>query len=189
MVTKKKILVSIIIISYVLLIVTFVKKYSADVNYQSADDLFQENHASAALIKINESISQNPLEPEYYRQRAKIYILLNNKESALSDLQTSYDLNPTNLATIRDNVPLYFFLANRDLSQPASLENIDYDFLPIVQSYFMQTKEYFSNDAGVQIAVAKYEKRLGLTEDYEKSMKNIKSLRPDLLEWHPDLIN
>jgi hypothetical protein len=147
---------------------------------------------------IEKALSLNSKEPNYYRHRAKIYFssTVNKtekektklKDLAITDLETSFDLNTNNLATIRNNVPLYFFLANYELSEAASDANVDNKYLPFTLKYFDYTKRYTPNDVGTFVATAKYEKRLNQQESYDKSIQNIKILRPDLLEWHPDLI-
>ncbi|OGC38962.1 hypothetical protein A3K42_00400 [candidate division WWE3 bacterium RBG_13_37_7] len=56
-----------------------------------------------------------------------------------------------------------------------------YDF--IVHDFYAWVKTTYANDAGVLVSIAEYEKKLGWSEDYEKTLQMIKVLRPDLLNW------
>ncbi len=173
---------------YIMALTTLTSRYSADVDYRTAQDLLKASKITESFTKINSAITKNPMEPDYYRHRAKLYIVYNKKEEALKELEASLTLNPANLATVRDNIPLYYFLASKDLTQQASPENIDPQYITIVQNYFRTVKNLYPYDAGVYVAIAKYEKRLNLQDDYAKSLERLSILRPDLLEWHPDLI-
>jgi hypothetical protein len=171
--------------------------YVADVYYERSQALISEGNIVTAAVYANEAILKNPLEPNYYRGRARVNIaqLINANQqekeliklAALNDLKTAYDLNTNNLVTIRNAVPLYYFLAAKDLSQPGSSENVDEKFLPVTRSFYQMTKRKFPNDVGVYVLVAKYEKRLGLTDDFNASLERIKQLRPDLLDWQESL--
>jgi tetratricopeptide (TPR) repeat protein len=185
---KKLILIAVVSLIYLFTLATLAKKFTADVFHVSSQANLKNSRIQKSLVRANDAIGLNPLEPEYYRQRAKIFIVLNEKEQALADLATAYNLNPQNAATIRDSIPLYFFLASKDLSKPASPENIDEEYIQIAQSYLEKVKQQYPNDVGVQITVAKYEKRLNLEENRSQTLHEIEHLRPDLLEWHPDLL-
>lgn len=160
------------------------KTYVADVYYKKARELEKKGSIEEALIFINEAVDKNPNEPTYLKERARIYIALSagaNVESvhalknlALIDLKTAYALNPNNLVVIRNSIPLYYFLA---------VENSQ-DFTTTAKDFFSETKHRFPNDVGVYVSVAKYEKKLGWTRDYEETLAQIKNLRPDLLEWN-----
>ena len=108
----------------------------------------------------------------------------NLKKLALNDLQTAQNLNPNNLVTLRNVVPLYYFLAIEDLEKPADGKNIDPEFIEATKDYFTMMHSYSPTDVGIYALLAKYEKRLGLNELYEQSVGRIKILRPDLLEWY-----
>lgn len=164
-----------------------------------AEKHFSNGNNEESLVSINKSIDYNNKEPNYYRHKAKVYLAATTsqmgeqernslKNLALTDLETSFDLNQHNLATVRNNVPLYFFLANKNLNEPTSEENLDKDYLEYTRKYFAYTKRFTPNDVGTFVATAKYEKRLNLKEEYNYSLNKIRELRPDLLEWHPDLI-
>ena len=162
-----------------------------------SEKYMKDHNNGKALDEINKAIKLNPNEPNYYRQRAKVGIAstlgtdAKTKQKLKSlieqDLETSLSLNTKNLATIRNNVQLYFFLANLDLSQPASPSNTDPLFLPNALEYFEFVKKYAPTDLGVQVHIAKYEKRLQ-AENYKTTLETIRKIRPDVLEWHPDII-
>lgn len=159
--------------------------YGADVAMEDSVRFLSQGDSEIALRLIDKAIKQNGSEPNYYRMKAKI-LLVNSgdKKEILWDLQKALELNDHNLVTIRNSIPLYYFLACRDINLPAGANNIDQDYLLITQKYFGRVKEKYAHDAGVIASVAKYEKKLGLMNDYNQSVKIIEKLRPDLLEWH-----
>lgn len=175
---------------------TLSKNYVADIMNVRAENALSTSSINKSIEYSNKAILYNPNEPAYYKQRAKALISSTAiesydneqktfiKEKALDDLTIALELNPNNLATLRNTAPLYFFLANKDLTKPSTIENIDEDYLPISREYFKQMQEYVPNDVGVQVLSAKYQKRLNLEEDYQESITKIKELRPDLLDWY-----
>lgn len=171
----------------------FSSVYFADVYSVRSEQNLNENNGVLALKYANKAVGLNGLEPLYLRRRAKVYIVLSAlgdpeyKMLALKDLEKAYQLNPTNLATIRNSVPLYYFLAMKDLNRTYEKENIDPQFLPSAVKYFEQTSSVSPNDVGIYVLLAKYQNRLGIKQELEKSVARIKILRPDLLEWHESL--
>ena len=173
---------------------SFYAKYTADVYFSNSEKLLEEFELEKALNNATLSIRNNPLEPNYYKQRAKVYLTMaavlsdeyksELKKSALDDMNTAYNINPDNLVTVRNLVPLFYFLSVREYTLNISEENIDRDFLPITKSYYEKIKNISPNDAGAYGLLAKYEKRLGLANEYNQSIKIVGELRPDLLEWH-----
>ena len=101
------------------------------------------------------------------------------------DIKKAIELNPLNLVTIRNSIPLYYFLAVKDVGNVSGIDNIDTEYLSTVKEFFQNTKYRYWNDAGVISTIAKYEKRLSFTNEYQESTKRISELRPDLLEWYP----
>lgn len=194
----KKILPLILV---VLIYSSFVKElkqiYKADIEYTKAQKQFRMEDFQEALEISNWVLQKNRLEPRYYYGRAKVYlastidqdnrIKKELKKLAIKDLETAYRMNPTNLVTLRNMVPMYYFLGIKDLSKPSANADIDMDFIGITRKYFQDIKHYSPNDVGIYVLLAKYEKRLNLTEGYKESIENIKRLRPDLLEWYPSL--
>ncbi len=157
--------------------------YSADVFYEKSQLYLSKGDIEVAGSLADKAIQNNTFEPNYYRGRAKIHVVgaaytngaLSNseEEEVLEDLKKAVSLNPDNLVTLRNAIPLYYFLAK-----------IDGKYLSDAHDYFEQIKLRFSNDAGVVTSIAGYEKKLGLTNDYNASVEIIKKLRPDLLEWN-----
>lgn len=196
---KKIILTLVLIGAFVQINKLFWNYYKADVNYKTERNLFEEGKAVEALPKINAAIENNPNEPAYYRERAKNYLVLGAnqdmetkkelKKYALADLSRSLQLNPQNLATIRNNTAIYYYLAVDDLNKPGTADNVDSQYINLVEQYLTKYKNEYKNDLGVQVLVSTHEKKLGLNENYNETLENIKRLRPDVLKWHPDLIN
>lgn len=174
----------------------FSKMYTADTYAAASTDLTAKGYYVEALANAKRAVNLNPLEANYYRLMAKSLILTSAgkelsdvevaKAEALKNLKKAYELNPNNLVTLRDSVPLYYFLAI-DLSLGADGKKVDTAFLPIAKEFFDSTKVRYKDDAGVLVLVAKYEKRLGLTDDFNATRAAVEKLRPDLLEWNESL--
>lgn len=187
------------VVIYLIALTTFGKMYLADIQLAQSEELLLNGKTQKALDKINAAIKNNPQEPKYYRHRAKISVTATLgqkpetqkqlKDLAVRDLEKGRSLNPKNLATLRNSAPIYFFLGNKDLSQPATTENIDTSYLFTIENYFNQIKNYNDTDVGLYVLSAKYEKRLEMNDGYNESVEKIKELRPDLLDWHEDLVN
>lgn len=165
--------------------------YSADRISVQATEFLKEQETERALVLVNKSILLNPYEPSYYRTRALVHMasgILENtpgyKDNSYADLQKSLELNPDNLVTERNAVPVFYFLANGNPFSFPGAENHDANFIGKTREYFQMLKSRYSQDAGVISLVAEYERKLGLTEEYEKSREMIRMLRPDLLDWY-----
>lgn len=193
---KKIVLILALSAVYFMLIRLFVSTYSADIYYARSRDFVGEVQFSNALKFINKALKQNPLEPAYYRGRAKILVLsalyslkeedrLSLKKAAYGDLQNAFKLNVNNLATIRNSIPLYYYLSLKTLDDGNS--DLDREYLQKVKDFFDFVEKAYPNDVGSLVDIAKHQKRLGLTEDFDNSLKIISNLRPDLLEWNEDL--
>jgi tetratricopeptide (TPR) repeat protein len=175
------------------------RRYVADTYYERAQVLLGKADYSEALVYAHRAIDINGKEPNYYRIRGKVYLLMTaldsedvaidvNKNLALTDMKTALSLNFDNLVTLRNIIPLYYFLALEDYSLPSAQHNIDESFINITRQYYAHVKRTYSHDVGVLAALAKYEKRLGLVEDYEESVALVRELRPDVLEWHGSFV-
>ncbi len=194
---NKKLLSLALISAYLYFIQSILNLYKADIHYKSSERLLSKGEIQQAYTYANKAVEKNPNEPAYFRQRAKILLMSTLEQSdenktkiksgALRDLQYSQTLNPNNMATLRNNAGLYMILAVKDLSQPISPTNIDNNYDFTVKNYFNFLKQRFPNDAGIYVLTANLEKRLGFEKEYEQTKIQIKTLRPDLLEWHPDL--
>lgn len=194
-----KLIKSVLIFVNIVLIAIFVQFFVADTKAKNIDYLVKELEFTQALESANQALNLNSREPYYFRQRAKVYILLAAqentdqavyKEQALKDLQAAYALNTENLATIRNSIPYYYFLAkaNMSLKQHANVKaGLDEEYAQTTRTFYKTTKNRFPTDAGVIATIAKYEKLLGFDDDYEDSINALKKLRPDLLEWYPGI--
>lgn len=171
--------------------------FIADVYYkQSVEDLKRLKY-EAALLNAETAISLNPYEANYYRNLAKMLVFNASfydeltgkvfKEEAVKNLKIAYALNPKNLATVRNSVPIYSWLAVKNLNEFPTKENIDAKYLEVARDYFNFAKESYPHDAGLLVDIAKYEKQLGLTDELKVTKQMILDIRPDLLEWHEDL--
>ena len=193
----KKVIVTIILSILILVIVKgLINIYAADYFYKRSQILIEEGDFKTSAKYADYAIDLNPLEPNYYRGRAKILVTIltdqtdNSHEiklSAINDLNKAYSLNPSNLVVSRNSIPLYYFIATKDLTQPASVSNVDEDFLIYVKEFYSILKQKYPNDLGVMVQIAKYEKRLGLEKEYHETIEQIKVLRPDVLDWYKDL--
>ncbi len=183
---------------YVWALSVFWQIVSADESYVDGQRKYKAGKQEIGLSYANKSINKNPHEPRYYYGRARIYLALTtnqNKESAealkklaLNDLQKATKLNPNNLVTLRNVVPLYYFLAIKDYTLTSTNNNIDQEYIQITINYFQHLKNTYPKDVGVVTLVAKYEKKLNLNQEYKQSLEMIENLRPDLVQWHPSLI-
>ena len=154
----------------------FITIYQADEYLHQSQVYLTEGDTDMALFSINLAIKNNPLEPNYYRVRAKILMVGIAKDEAFADLQSAYKLNPNNLVTIRNEIPLYYFLAG--------YPSLDEKYLSLAKNFFEESKMIYKNDAGVVSLIAKYEKKLNLVDEYQESVKMVGVLRPDLLDWY-----
>lgn len=188
-------LLIIVWVSAVLVVSHVNRIYSADKLSVQATDYLREGEHKRALESIDKALELNPAEPSYYRTRSLVYltagVLEKNankmheyKNNAYADLQKSLALNPDNLVTARNLVPVYYFLANNNPEGAPGIQNHDPEFINETTEFFQMLKSKYSRDAGVISLVAEYERKLGLTDDYEKSKEMIRNLRPDLLDWY-----
>jgi tetratricopeptide (TPR) repeat protein len=169
--------------------------YQADVFFESSQSKIDAGDYFEANQLINRAIALNPSEPNYYRGRARINVISLSvaeeeyvqeiKSEIFHDLDKAYKLNTNNLVTIRNIIPLYYFLAVKDITIKDDSTNVDENYINIAKDFMQMAKSRFKNDAGVYALSARYEKRLGLTKEYGDSVKRISHLRPDLLEWYP----
>lgn len=169
--------------------------YTADIYLEQSKADFANREFSRALKYADKALRANPLEPNYFKNRAKTYLglltlqeLNSNideiKQTALNDMEKAMELNPNNLVTARNLTPLYYFIAVDDLNLPASPGNVDQDYIDISADFLKYVGSLAPKDAGVAVLLAKYQGKLGLTDDYEHSILKIEEMRPDLLEWY-----
>jgi tetratricopeptide (TPR) repeat protein len=192
---KKFVLIASLTTIYTAFLFKITTLYFADILSTRAAAMLKQMNTEKALAQINKAIELNPNESAYYRIRAKAYLLetiqsktpRDSKAKALINLKKAVQLNPQNLATIRNSMGLYYYLAIKDLGKPASIDNINEGFVETTMEFLKAAKQNYPTDAGVLVSVAKYEKLLGLSNDYRATIAMIQSLRPDLLEWHKDL--
>jgi len=175
--------------------VIFIRIFFADINYKRSQALLNGNYLESAVNLSEKAVSQNPLEPNYYKGRAKVYLIKflyvkdlsiksQIKEKILADLEKAYFLNENNLVTIRNIFPLYYLLALKDINLETFQNNTDSKYLEVTKEFLEFNKKRFWNDAGVIASVAKYERKLGLVREYSESVQRIMELRPDLLDWY-----
>lgn len=192
--TRKVILVIVIWGLFGLWSYYWVKTYIADIYFKRSQIYLTAEDVGKAQGYANKAIKFNPFEPNYYRGRAKVLTVslvdneaatsLNLKGRILDNLKKAEELNPKNLVTLRNSVPIYYFLAVKDVSLISGILNTDPIYLPITKEFFKTLKDNYSYDVGVIALLAKYEKKLGLDAEYLESRKIVERLRPELLNWH-----
>ncbi|MBU1132745.1 hypothetical protein KKG08_00535 [Patescibacteria group bacterium] len=170
----------------------WIKIYISDIYFKKSQIYLTAEYVDKAQEYSNKAIKFNPFEPNYYRGRAKVLTvsLVDEKDLGavknriLKDLKKAEKLNLNNLVTLRNAVPIYYFLAIGDISLTSGILNLDPVYLPVTKEFFKTLKETYSHDVGVVTLLAKYEKKLGLDAEYLESRKIVERLRPELLDWH-----
>ena len=170
----------------------WVKIYISDIYFKKSQVYLTAEKIDKALECADKAVKFNSFEPNYYRGRAKVLTvsLVGKKDASivkeriLKDLKKAEELNPKNLVTLRNSVPIYYFLAVEDVSLTSGILNLDENYLGITKEFFKTLKDKYPHDIGVVTLLAKYERKLGLDEEYLESREIVKDLRPELLEWH-----
>ncbi len=157
--------------------------FLADFYSAKSEKALEEMDFARALKYSTKAIDLNPKEEAYFRRRAKV-LILSSKEEALKDILFAIDLNPRSLATLRNTIPLMYLLS---LQNPLEA-TVDLNYLSKTKEFYAYLFENYPNDVGILVSLAHYQKKLGLEEDLAQTLPRIKQLRPDLLEWHPLLL-
>ena len=171
--------------------------YVADL-YQTQSRVYLEDNQTAEALKAsNKAISYNRYEPAYLRQKVKVLLAqkivadsarVDIEDKILKDLIKARELNPKNLATLRNSIPLYYFwVGNASLDR----ENPEYheEKISSARTQYEVLKNTYNNDLGMIVDIAKYEKKLEMAEDYSVSYELAKGLRPDIVDWYEVFIN
>lgn len=177
----------VITIIYISLLKIFWLTFNADKSYIGSQRSLKESNFTRALFLANQSIKNNKNEPRYYYGRAKVYLAIKNKGGAVLDLEKAEKINRKNLVTLRNIVPIYYFLSINDLIKPGSEANLDEKYFQTTKNFYSSLKNYSPTDVGINVLLAKYERSLQMTVELNESLEIIKNLRPDLLDWHPSL--
>lgn len=168
---------SLLLLSITIIYFFFISKlfaiFFADVFLVHSKQQLEKGDVYRALESINTSLSNNNNEPAYFRQKAKIEAYLGETQSAYQTLQTAKNLNPKNLATLRNSVPTYYLLAKNSQNTETTA------------TYYSNLKSTYPNDLGIYADIALYEKKLGLEKNFAESVQKAGQLRSDILEWHP----
>ena len=158
--------------------------------YAIKGDTFLENgDYKSALSYFDKAILLNPNQPNFYIKRATAYGFVAMfsddknqdffKNLAIIDLIKGLKINNNNTKYIRESFFVYSLLALKQ--QPTS------PYYLIAKKTFAHYKDFYRSDLGVLVDIAVYEKRLGLKDDLQITLSQIKKLRPDLLDWYQDL--
>jgi len=176
---------------YLALVGKFINLYFADVYYTASKSELENGQIEDAAEHIVRASKLNNHEPAYRRQKAKILLATliwadedEVREEVLKNLEKAYELNPKNLATLRNSIPLYYFLASGAMEKVGNGENVDADYIAITRNYYLSLKNTYQNDLGLYADVAKYEKKLGLDGDFSETKKKAEIMRNDVIEWH-----
>ncbi|HXK52412.1 O-antigen ligase family protein [Candidatus Nomurabacteria bacterium] len=183
---------------FVLIIVFALRYAAAEYFYSKARNAILNGSVSASNENIDVALRLWKYEPNYYLQKAKALTLqtldtkpnmhAQLKKQAIANIEKGIKINPNNLATKRDALGLYYFLAINDLAMPSSKDNIDNATIGDFLDYSEKLQTDYPTDLGVQIQAAKYQNLLGLEEKFKESLVRIETLRPDILQWNSDLL-
>jgi tetratricopeptide (TPR) repeat protein len=178
----RAILLFVVVSVYLVLVSKFINLYFADVYYVSSKNELENGQLEDAADHIVRATGLNGNEPAYRRQKAKILLATliwadedETRAEILKNLKKAYDLNPNNLATTRNSIPLYYFL---------SAEAMEADYVTVTRNYYIMLKNTYQNDLGLYADVAKYERKLGLDEDFNLTKAKAENMRRDVVEWH-----
>lgn len=188
--SKKSFLLTLVFVIGILCISKVITLFIADITMKKAKDFMISYDYQNSLILMNRAIVLNSKEPYYFKNRAHVYAELALQESfeskknyykniSLENLNEGYNLNPKNLKFLRDSIYVYYLLSKND----SFLSN---EVLQ-TRNYFYFLKTEYSTDVGTLVDVAMYEKKLNLLADYNQTITQIIKLRPDLLNWYPEL--
>jgi len=178
-----------------------VDMFRADIYYQKSKNYFADKKLEAARDHINKAIELNPQEPRYFWGRARIYTLAVGeyelakqpveaaklRANALEDLDTAYKLNRKNIVTIRNSIPLYYYLTVKNFATSAPNTDVDPNAQEITKNYYAMAAQKSATDVGLYALLAQHQKKLRLEPDATQSRNKVKALRPDLLEWYEPL--
>lgn len=193
----KKIILLLVGFIYMVVIVIGSTFFVADSFDFAADTLIKNKEVHKGLGFSEIATDLNPFEPSYLKTRAHLLLYASAldremsavyKNSAVDSLELAIELNPSNLATLRNTLPVYFYLAVTDLTQPITAKNLDYRYLDLFAKKSGILTSYVPDDLGVLVTTANYYSRLGMTDSYNEVITKIKHLRPDVLDWHPLLV-
>ena len=165
--------------------------YLADIYFASSKNFLSEGNLIKSSDHIVMATRFNNYELAYKRQKAKVLLATlawqedsEVKEKVLEELKEAQELNPKNLATLRNIIPLYYLLSVNDVEEFSGEENVDSNYIEETRKFFIALKEDYPNDLGVYADVAEYEKKLGLTEDYSFTREKAMKMRPDIVDWY-----
>lgn len=192
----KKYSAILVIFLYVGLGFAVLRFFIADMFDYASDLAIKAGRVSDSVSYSQTSLDLNPWEASYYKTYAQSLLyksvdLEHRKEYkslALQNLDKAISLNPQNLATLRNTLPVYYYLVVDDLTQPIRASNLDPDYLVTYIDRSQSLQKYVPTDAGVLVILAGHYKKLGLTDLYNQTREKIEVLRPDLLNWYPTLI-
>mgnify|MGYP001432547169 CR=1 FL=1 len=193
LVMKKLIILIIGIALYTFLLNVFCSLYLADVYNSQSKTYLGKGEFVKAKKYSDMTTRENPREPSYYRYKAKVMLAELGlgvqdasaiKKEINSQLTKSQELNNKNLTTLRNIIPLYYFLALTDITADRGPENIDEVYLKVARDYYQYLKDTYPNDLGIITDVAEYERKLYLNEEYSDSVEMVKNLRPEIINWH-----
>ncbi len=187
----KRLGIKVSLLTLVVLFATFVvRMYLADVYMVKARSFFDTSDYKQVIKYADKASAHNNLEPSYYVYRANAVVLQTLtlkpevaaylKLQALADIEYAISLNKINLVTLRNSLPVYFYMA---YNAAADYSYSDDYFLQQTHAYLAKLKTDYSNDAGVLVEIAEIENSLSMQNEYKETIELIRELRPDLLEW------
>ena len=188
---KKALLLFLTLGIYLYLMGRFFNTYIADIYFASSKNLLSEGQIKKSADHIIKAVRFNKNEPAYRRQKAKVLLATlvwqdeeEVKDKVLKELNVAQELNPKNLATLRNVIPLYYLLSIKDVKEPNGTESIDPEYISETRNYFAMLKNVYTNDLGMFAEIAEYEKKLGLVNDYNYTHEQAMEMRPDIVDWY-----
>ena len=176
---NKKFLIGILWFSYFIFLYSILKIFFADVYYFYSQKDSNLGY-SDKIIYSKKATRLNPNEPAYLLGKARVLLSVNvdltesDKINALALIDKAISLNDTNVVTLSNSIPLYAYL----------VDSFDVEYVDKTKIFYNQLKKNYSNDLGILVKIASYERKLGLEDDYEDTLNQIEILRPDILNWH-----
>lgn len=188
---KKALLLFLTLGIYLYLVGKFFNFYIADIYFASSKNLLSEGQLKKSADQIIQATRFNRYEPAYRRQKAKVLLSTlvwqddaSVKDRVLEELIVAEELNPKNLATLRNIIPLYYLLSVKDVEKVGTCLNIDESYVLRTTDFYSMLKKRYFNDLGVFADIAEYEKKLGLTHDYTSTYGKAEEMRPDIVDWY-----
>jgi hypothetical protein len=193
---KKITILAAVLMAWTWLVYRSVLLYSADRAYSLSRDFASESDLAGALETAQFAVSLSPRNSLYLVNYARVLAEFSHekcsldialvedcKEASLDVLSRAHEMNPHNLRMRRDSLHVYYLLATGCSRE----EQVSF-YEEKASSYFNLLKDSYPLDVGLLVDVYGYEKLLDFEEAKPETLRKIRILRPNLLEWYPLLL-